>query len=75
MSLVLIVEDDDLVRALTVDLVEVAGCASLTARSADEAVVLLENRDDIALVITDINMAGSMDGLKLAHAVRDRGHL
>lgn len=39
---------------------------------ADEAVVLLESRTDIALFFTDINMPGSMDGLKLARAVRDR---
>ena len=39
----------------------------------DEAVILLESRTDITLLFTDINMPGSMDGLKLAHSVRDRG--
>lgn len=33
---------------------------------------VLEARSDIALLLTDINMHGSMDGLKLAHAVRHR---
>ena len=39
---------------------------------ADEAVEVLERVDDIQLVITDINMPGSMDGLRLATAIRDR---
>lgn len=57
---------------LAVDVVEEAGFVALEAGDADEAVALLEARADIALVFTDINMPGSMDGLKLAHAVRDR---
>jgi CheY-like chemotaxis protein len=69
---VLIVDDDALVRALAVDIVEDAGYLALEASDADEAVGLLESRPDIAVLFTDINMPGSMDGLKLAHAVRDR---
>jgi two-component system, response regulator PdtaR len=71
-SAVLIVEDDALVRALAVDIVEEAGYIAIEASNADEAVALLETRLDIAILFTDINMPGSMDGLKLAHAVRDR---
>ncbi len=69
---VLVVEDDALLRILAVEVVEAAGFTAIEARDADEAVVLLESRADITLVFTDINMPGSMDGLKLAHAVRDR---
>src|SRR5665213_644258 len=69
---ILIVEDDPLLKLLTVDIVESAGFVALPADSADEAVAILEARSDIALLLTDINMPGSMDGLKLAHAVRDR---
>jgi len=69
---VLIVEDEWLLRMLAVEVVEEAGFVVLEAGDADEAVALLEARSDIALVFTDINMPGSMDGLKLAHAVRDR---
>ena len=69
---VLIVEDDALIRALAVDIVEDAGYRPLEASNADEAVALLESRTDIAVLFTDINMPGSMDGLKLAHAVRGR---
>jgi YesN/AraC family two-component response regulator len=41
----------------------------IAAADADEAI---ESRDDIRIVFTDINMPGSMDGLKLAAAVKDR---
>ena len=69
---VLIVEDDQLLKLLTVEMVEEAGFLALQANSADEAVAILEARSDIALLLTDINMSGGMDGLKLAHAVRNR---
>jgi CheY-like chemotaxis protein len=69
---VLVVEDEPLLRMLAVEVVEEAGFIAIEARDADEAVILLESRSDITLLFTDINMPGSMDGLKLAHAVRDR---
>jgi two-component system, response regulator PdtaR len=69
---VLIVEDDLLLRMLAVEVVEEAGFIALEAADAEEAVALLESRLDISVLFTDVNMPGSMDGLKLAHAVRDR---
>jgi CheY-like chemotaxis protein len=72
MLAVLVVEDDPQVRALAVAIVEEAGYVPLEAANADEAVAILEGRSDIAILFTDINMPGSIDGLKLAHAVRDR---
>jgi CheY-like chemotaxis protein len=41
-------------------------------RGADEAIEILEARLDITVVFTDIEMPGSMDGLKLAAAIRGR---
>src|ERR1700688_3632609 len=61
-----------LLRMLAVEAVEEAGYVALEAGDADEAIALLESRPHIALLFTDIDMPGSMDGLKLAHAVRDR---
>jgi len=69
---VLIVEDEVLLRMDAADLVEEAGFAAIEAADADEAVAILEARPDIALLFTDVNMPGSMDGLKLAHEVRRR---
>jgi two-component sensor histidine kinase len=59
-------------RMRAVDIVEDAGFTPLEAVSADEAMQVLESRDDISLLFTDIQMPGSMDGLKLAHAVHLR---
>ena len=69
---VLIVEDEAVVRASAVDWVEEAGFEAVEAEDADEAIRILESRDDIRVVFTDINIRGSIDGLKLAHAVRNR---
>ena len=69
---VLIVEDDQLLMALTAGIVEDAGFEAIQAGDADQAVAILKTRSDIALLLTDVDMPGSMDGVKLAHAVRDR---
>ena len=61
-----------LLRMRAVDMVEDAGYTSVEAVDADEAVAILESRSDIALLFTDIQMPGSMDGLKLALAVHER---
>jgi CheY-like chemotaxis protein len=71
-AVILVVEDEMLLRMRAVDMVEDAGYTSIEAVDADEAVAILESRSDIALVMTDIQMPGSMDGLKLAHTVRER---
>ena len=72
-AVVLVVEDEMLLRMRAVDMVEEAGFTSVEAVDADQAVAILESRSDIALLFTDIQMPGSMDGLKLAHA-RCQGH-
>ena len=61
-----------MIRMSTVDMVEDAGYAPLEAVDADRAVAILESRSDIALMVTDIQMPGSMDGLDLARAVHAR---
>lgn len=68
----MIVEDEPLLRMLAVDTVEGAGYVALEAADADQAIALLEARQDISLLFTDIDMPGSMDGIKLANAVRNR---
>jgi two-component sensor histidine kinase/ActR/RegA family two-component response regulator len=69
---VLVVEDEMVLRMRAVDIVEDAGFRPVEAVNADEALSILESRSDISLLLTDIQMPGSMDGLKLAHAVHDR---
>jgi two-component system, response regulator PdtaR len=69
---VLVVEDEFLIRMDAVDMVRAAGFDVTEAESADEAILILESRVDIEVVFTDIQMPGSMDGLKLAAAIRGR---
>src|SRR5256885_17024416 len=70
-AVVLVVEDEMLLRMRAVDMVEDAGYTSVEAVDADQAVAILESRSDIALLFTHIQMPGSMDGLGLAHSVHD----
>jgi two-component sensor histidine kinase/DNA-binding response OmpR family regulator len=69
---VLVVEDEMMLRMRAVDIVEDAGFTPVEAVNADEALAILESCSDIELLFTDIQMPGSMDGLKLAHAVHER---
>ena len=69
---VLVVEDQVIIRMGAVDLVHSAGYEAIEASNADEAIAILETRSDIQLVFTDVQMPGSMDGIKLAHHIRNR---
>ena len=70
--LILIVEDEFLLRMDSAEMIENAGFDVIQAADAEEAIAILIAQPDINLVFTDIQMPGSMDGLKLAHFVRNR---
>lgn len=72
MAAVLIVEKHELLRLSLVGLVEIAGFEAIQVRTADEALPILASRPDIALLVTNVIMQGSMDGAELAHAVASR---
>lgn len=69
---ILVVEDEPLVRMFLADALDEAGFKVFEAVSADEAITLLQARPDIQAVVTDIEMPGSMNGIGLAQAVRER---
>jgi two-component system, response regulator PdtaR len=69
---VLVVEDEFLLRMNAIEMIEEAGFEVVEACNADDAIAILESRSDIRVVFTDIQMPGSMDGLKLAASVRNR---
>jgi CheY-like chemotaxis protein len=69
---ILIVEDDPLLRMLAVEFVNAAGFETLEACDADQAIAILESSSRITVLFTDINMPGSMDGLELASVVSSR---
>jgi DNA-binding NtrC family response regulator len=66
------VEDEALIRLNAMAMVEEAGFEPIEASDADQAVRVLESRDDVRAVFTDVHMPGSMDGLGLAHVVAGR---
>jgi two-component system, response regulator PdtaR len=72
MSVVLVVESDALIRMSAVHMVEDSGFEAVPAHNAEEAIRVLESLSDIRAVFTGINMSGSMNGLRLARAIRDR---
>ncbi len=69
---VLVVEDELLLRIMAVDMVEQAGFQAAEAASATEAIRILESRPDIRIVFTDIDMPNGIDGMALAAAIRNR---
>lgn len=70
--IVLVVEDDFLIRSHAAEMIADAGYDVVEAGTADEAISILQVRPDIHVIFTDIQMPGSMDGLELAHFVRGR---
>jgi DNA-binding NtrC family response regulator len=69
---ILIVESEALVRLELADRLTKSDLVVLTATDADAAILILDSHPEIELMLTDIRMSGSMDGLRLAHHVRDR---
>lgn len=69
---VLVIEDEPIMRMMALDLVEDAGFEAVEAGSAQDAVRILETRPDIRLVFSDIDLGTGADGLTLARSIRDR---
>jgi CheY-like chemotaxis protein len=69
---ILVVEDDALLRLEAMDLIERAGFTAVEAPNSKEAIRILESRPDIHTVFTDIEMPPGIDGIMLAAAIRDR---
>jgi DNA-binding NtrC family response regulator len=72
MTAILIVEDDVLTNEYLEFILQQAGYEVVSATSADEAAALLEHREDVQLIVTDINLPDAMNGLKLAGAAKAR---
>jgi CheY-like chemotaxis protein len=72
MPLILLVEDEVLIREMLVEALEEAGFSTLAAADARRAVELFEeNGDEIRGLVTDIDLAAGMDGWTLAREVRE----
>lgn len=69
---VLVVEDEPLLRLFATDMIEDAGFEVIDVAHATDAIAILETRPDIRVVFTDVDMPGGIDGIKLAACIRDR---
>jgi CheY-like chemotaxis protein len=69
---VLVVEDEPILRMNTVDMVEDAGFEAVEAANATEAIRVLETRSDIRIILSDIDMPPGIDGMALVAMARDR---
>jgi CheY-like chemotaxis protein len=69
---VLVVEDEPLIRLGIVSMLEDRGFVAHEAGNADDAIRTLESKPEISIVLTDVDMPGTMDGIKLAHYVHHR---
>ena len=71
-TVLLLVEDEPLVRMFNADVLDDAGFRVVEAANADEAIALFEARADIRAVVTDIEMPGPRNGLDLAEHIKTR---
>ena len=69
---VLVVDDEPLVRMLGADIMEDAGFGVVEAGDAAEALERLRDHPDVRVLFTDINMPGELDGLDLARMVQEQ---
>lgn len=69
---VLVVEDEPLVRTFAAEILMDAGYRVFEACDARDGAAILDRRDDIRAVVTDIEMPGDMDGLALAHLIHEQ---
>ena len=69
---ILVVDDEPLIRIDLADFFADEGFEVFEAEDAEAAIAVLEANPMIRVVITDVQMPGSMNGVRLAHYVRDR---
>lgn len=70
--LVLVVEDEVLIRMAVTDALQAAGLEVIDLGSGDEAISMLKDPSDVKVVFTDINMPGTIDGLALIRFVKSK---
>ena len=66
---ILVVDDEEAVRRISGEMLGHLGYEVLTASGAEEALELLAGKDDVELVITDLDLKGK-DGTRLAEEAR-----
>lgn len=72
LPIVVVAEDDFLLRMLATDILTDQGYAVLEAESAEVALMMLESTSNVRLLFTDVQMPGALDGMELARRVCER---
>jgi len=70
--LVLVVDDEPILRMLAIDDLEIDGLPAIEAGNTNEALIQLEAHPEVAVLFTDIQMPPGRDGLELAHVVHEQ---
>ena len=70
--LILVVDDEALIRFNAADILEEGGFAVVEAANAENALRVMAARPNIRLLFTDIHLPGTFDGLELTRRVRKR---
>lgn len=71
MACILLVEDDAEIRLMLAEVLACAGHAVVEADTGDAAALLLQDRADFDVLVTDIHMPGRLDGIGLAKCFRE----
>jgi DNA-binding NtrC family response regulator len=69
---VLVVEDESIIRMETVQMIKVVGYVVIDACDTNDAMAILEARHDVCAVFTEIRVPGHLDGMGLARAIAER---
>ncbi|WPN97384.1 response regulator [Pseudomonas sp. MUP55] len=70
---ILVLEDDEIIRALMVDVLEDFGAVVTSFPSADEGMIYLERGDEpVHLIVSDVQMPGLLNGYDLSRVVAHR---
>ena len=70
--IVLVVEDEPLLRLFATDMIEDAGFEVIDVANSAAAIAVLEARSDVRIVFTDVDMPGDINGIMLGACIRDR---
>ncbi len=71
-AVILVVEDEELSRLIISDYLTDDGFVVVESANADQALRILDSRNDVQVVVLDVEMPGAMDGIALAHRIHER---
>ncbi|MEQ7873385.1 response regulator [Sphingomonas sp. ASV193] len=71
-TIVLLVEDESMIRVSTAQYFEDAGYTVFEAETAHEAILIIEQNEAVSIVFTDVDLGDEVDGVALLHLIASR---